>query len=420
MNNIKIMSRIKPITNKNEESCIHVNENEKVIQLIKCQKRYLKTSNFKYDYKFDKVFDEKSDNLDIYNYCSIDILKHMLKQQKNVMFYVYGHTGSGKTHTILGNSNEKGFLELILKDMIHISKFVNVSVMEIHNNKCYDLLNDKKVITQRENYENSYILSSCKKGSIANQEQINNFKLILKNRRTGVSSENEQSSRSHLIINLEFARRSLKILDLAGCEKAKQSICKDREEFKENGEINQSLFVLKECIRALIDGKKHIPFRRCELTKVLKDSFDSKNKTYVLSTITQEVRNSQVNLDVLNYISNIKKIKIGDIQTNLPYINFNMQCSPRFKYIKYKKSLLNTFNEHENLLLNEMFEKNTTSNLFEKYVEIIDKKKKLLEAYKSLPPIIPEPPPRMTPKERSAKLKHINYVISNIMKNFEK
>ena len=82
----------------------------------------------------------------------------MLKQQKNVMFYVYGHTGSGKTHSILGNSNEEGFLGLILKDMITIGKFVNVSVMEIHNNKCYDLLNDKKVIVQRENYENNYVL----------------------------------------------------------------------------------------------------------------------------------------------------------------------------------------------------------------------------------------------------------------------
>ena len=42
MNNIKIMSRIKPIFNNNEESCVRENNNE--IQLIKCQKRYLKTS----------------------------------------------------------------------------------------------------------------------------------------------------------------------------------------------------------------------------------------------------------------------------------------------------------------------------------------------------------------------------------------
>jgi hypothetical protein len=406
------MSRIKPILNKNEESCVNVNENE--IQLIKCQKRYLKTSNFKYSYNFDKVFDEKCDNLDIYHYFSVDVLKHMMKNRKNVMFYVYGHTGSGKTHTILGNSKEEGFLGLILRDMIDIGKLVKVSVMEIHNNKCYDLLNNKKVIVQRENYENNYVLSSCKQETIINNEQINKFKVNLKNRRTGISSENDQSSRSHLIINIEFAKKTLKILDLAGCEKARRSLCKDRYEFKENGEINQSLFVLKECIRALIDGKKHIPFRRCELTKVLKDSFDPKNKTFVMSTISQEIRNSQINLDVLNYICNIKKIKFSDIQSNLPYINFNMQSSPRIKYLKFKKSILNTFVEQENVILNEMFEKNTTANLFEKYVEIIDKKKKLLDAYKPTQNLIPKPPPRMTPKERSAKLKNINYIISNI------
>ena len=68
-------------------------------------------------------------------------------------------------------------------------------------------------------------------------------------------------------------------MDLAGCEKAKTSICENRRDFKENGGINQSLFALKECIRALLQKKSHIPYRRCELTKVLKQAFYKNNKT---------------------------------------------------------------------------------------------------------------------------------------------
>ena len=49
-----------------------------------------------------------SSNIFIYNHISIEILKSIIKHNKNVTFYVYGQTGSGKTHTILGDHKKKG------------------------------------------------------------------------------------------------------------------------------------------------------------------------------------------------------------------------------------------------------------------------------------------------------------------------
>lgn len=40
----------------------------------------------------------------------------------------------------------------------------------------------------------------------------------------------------------------------------------------DGAQINKSLLALKECIRALDQGKGHTPFRK-KLTMVLKDSF---------------------------------------------------------------------------------------------------------------------------------------------------
>ena len=71
-------------------------------------KAYLNNYVVDCKYKLDRVFDDGYLNLDVYNALSVDILRNVLKLNKNVTFYVYGQTGSGKTHTILGDHKVKG------------------------------------------------------------------------------------------------------------------------------------------------------------------------------------------------------------------------------------------------------------------------------------------------------------------------
>lgn len=100
-----------------------------------------------------------------------------------------------------------------------------------------------------------------------------------KNRSTGSTLMNSDSSRSHSIFTIALEmlsnqcggikRGKLNLVDLAGSERqAKTGATGDR--LKEATKINLSLMALGNVISALVDGKsKHIPYRDSKLTRLL-------------------------------------------------------------------------------------------------------------------------------------------------------
>lgn len=53
---------------------------------------------------------------------------------------------------------------------------------------------------------------------------------------------------------------------MAGNERGADTKFSTKQTQKDGAEINKSLLSLKECIRAMDQGKKHIPFRGSKLT----------------------------------------------------------------------------------------------------------------------------------------------------------
>lgn len=139
-------------------------------------------------------------------------------------------------------------------------------------------------------------------------------------RSTGSTGANEESSRSHAILQLvvkkaqegkegkEISRVVGKIsfIDLAGSERGADTTDNDRQTRMEGAEINKSLLALKECIRALDNEQNHIPFRGSKLTEVLRDSFVGDSRTVMISCISPNAGSCEHTLNTLRYADRVK------------------------------------------------------------------------------------------------------------------
>jgi kinesin family protein 2/24 len=102
----------------------------------------------------------------------------------------------------------------------------------------------------------------------------------------------------------------LSFIDLAGSERAADTIDQDKQTRIDGAEINKSLLALKECIRALDQQLDHLPFRGSKLTQVLKDSFVGQNcMTLMIANISPSSGSVEHTLNTLRYAYRVKELK---------------------------------------------------------------------------------------------------------------
>lgn len=158
-------------------------------------------------------------------------------------------------------------------------------------------------------------------------------------RSTGSTGANEESSRSHAILQIvvkkhrdpsegirSFQRRAsvrpeevedgkivgkFSFIDLAGSERGADTTDNDKQTRMEGAEINKSLLALKECIRALDQDLGHIPFRGSKLTEVLRDSFVGNSLTVMISCISPGSASVEHTLNTLRYADRVKGLSKG-------------------------------------------------------------------------------------------------------------
>ena len=244
-----------------------------------------------------------------------------------VSCFAYGQTGSGKTYTMIGdNSNNlsnPGFYLLSAYDVfafLQKKEFSDleiwVSFYEIYCNKLFDLLNDKNFLQAREDGKGNICIVGLVEKQIINMKNLMSIiDFGLKSRTTGVTGANDDSSRSHAIHQILLREQNgdthgkISFIDLAGSERAVDTIDTNKQTKIDGAEINKSLLALKECIRAMDQGSLHKPFRGSKLTLVLIDSFIGNCNTLMIANISPCLSCSEHTLNTLRYADRVKELR---------------------------------------------------------------------------------------------------------------
>ncbi|KAG5496868.1 hypothetical protein GH5_01374 [Leishmania sp. Ghana 2012 LV757] len=276
------------------------------------------------DYIFDNAFGAEATNEEVYAHSVKELLTVSLSGGSASCF-AYGQTGSGKTYTMIGTDTEKGLYLQAAADLferLRPGQQLCVSFFEIYCNSLYDLLNRRHPIVLREDANRRVNICGVTWCTVAAVEEL--WQLVqsgMEQRRTGATTANEHSSRSHAVLSLRIKDSlhpdftgTINFVDLAGSERAADTAAHGRLTRLEGAEINKSLLALKECIRALDEKKKHVPFRGSRLTEVLRDSFTGNSKTVMIATVSPSSVNHEHTNNTLRYAFRVKGLSIASVE----------------------------------------------------------------------------------------------------------
>uniref|UniRef100_A0A8C1W1S5 Kinesin family member 13Ba n=1 Tax=Cyprinus carpio TaxID=7962 RepID=A0A8C1W1S5_CYPCA len=298
---------------------------------------------FAYDYCFwsmDESETEKFAGQDVVFQCLGESLLHNAFQGYNACIFAYGQTGSGKSYTMMGSADQPGLIPRLCSSLFERtiqhqreeeSFTVEVSYMEIYNEKVRDLLDPKgsrQALRVREHKVLGPYVDGLSRLAVESYKDIESLMSEgNKSRTVAATNMNEESSRSHAVFNIILTHTlkdlqsgtsgekvsKLSLVDLAGSERAAKTGAAG-ERLKEGSNINKSLTTLGLVISALADqgaGKnknKFVPYRDSVLTWLLKDSLGGNSRTAMVATVSPAADNYDETLSTLRYADRAKSI----------------------------------------------------------------------------------------------------------------
>ncbi|EDQ90460.1 uncharacterized protein MONBRDRAFT_1417, partial [Monosiga brevicollis MX1] len=222
----------------------------------------------------------------------------------NVCLIAYGQTGSGKTYTMMGTPENPGVNRRAVKELIrimsereHIEYEMQVSLMEIYNEKIIDLLSTDVSDNSKSTLEVGlpFVADLIKRPVKTEAEVLQALADGDNNRHVASTKMNSHSSRSHLLLQIytmgrdsvsgEITRGKLTLVDLAGSERVAKTDATGQR-LVEAAAINKSLSSLGQVFGSLRSGQGHVPYRNCKLTHILEDSLGGDAKTCVFVNVS--------------------------------------------------------------------------------------------------------------------------------------
>nr|XP_055186814.1 kinesin-like protein KIFC1 isoform X2 [Nyctereutes procyonoides] len=293
----------------------------------------------RHDFSFDRVFPPGSRQDEVFE--EIAMLVQSALDGYPVCIFAYGQTGSGKTFTMEGGPGRdpqvEGLIPRALRHLFSVAQELGgqgwtysfvASYVEIYNETVRDLLatgtrkgqggeceirragpgSEELTVTNAR-----YVPVSCEK------EVEALLHLAHQNRAVARTSQNERSSRSHSVFQLQISGEhtgrglqcgaSLNLVDLAGSERLDPSLALgpgERERLRETQAINSSLSTLGLVIMALSNKESHIPYRNSKLTYLLQNSLGGSAKMLMFVNISPLEENVSESLNSLRFASKVQ------------------------------------------------------------------------------------------------------------------
>ncbi|KAK4585605.1 hypothetical protein RGQ29_023027 [Quercus rubra] len=302
-------------------------------------------------FTFDSVADVEATQEDIFQLVGAPLIENCMAGFNSSVF-AYGQTGSGKTYTIWGPANalleenlssdqggltprvfERLFARINEEQIKRAEEKVNYqchcSFLEIYNEQITDLLDpNQRNLQIREDVKSGVYVENLTEEYVGTMKDVTRLLIKgLSNRRTGATSINAESSRSHTVFTCVVESRCkskadglstcktsrINLVDLAGSERQKLTgAAGDR--LKEAGNINRSLSQLGNLINILAEvsqtGKqRHIPYRDSRLTFLLQESLGGNAKLAMVCAISPAQSCKSETFSTLRFAQRAKAIK---------------------------------------------------------------------------------------------------------------
>ncbi|XP_077566628.1 kinesin-like protein KIF13B [Stigmatopora nigra] len=349
--NVKVAVRVRPMNRREKDlstKCVIEMEGNQTIlhpaiaSLSKGDPRN-QPKVFAYDHCFwsmDECQKDKFAGQEVVFQCLGESLLDNAFMGYNACIFAYGQTGSGKSYTMMGSAEQPGLIPRLCSSLfsrtVQESRegegfTIEVSYMEIYNEKVRDLLDPKgnrQALRVREHNVLGPYVDGLSRLAVASYKDIESLMSEgNKSRTVAATNMNEESSRSHAVFNIILTHTlmdlksgtkgekvsKLSLVDLAGSERAAKTGAAG-ERLKEGSNINKSLSTLGLVISALADqgaGKnrsKFVPYRDSVLTWLLKDSLGGNSLTAMVATISPAADNYDETLSTLRYADRAKSI----------------------------------------------------------------------------------------------------------------
>ncbi|XP_020854999.1 kinesin-like protein KIFC1 isoform X1 [Phascolarctos cinereus] len=305
----------------------------------------------RYDFSFDRVFLPGSKQNEVFE--EVSLLVQSALDGYPVCIFAYGQTGSGKTFTMEGgpggDPQVEGLIPRAVRHLFSVARKLEAqgwsytfvaSYVEIYNETIRDLLacvgGAQKC--QGVEYEirlagpgsKELIVTNAQYVPVSCEEEVESLlHLARQNRAVARTTQNEQSSRSHSVFQLQISGKHmgqnlhcaapLNLVDLAGSERLDSGLSTgpgDRERLKETQAINSSLSTLGLVIMALSNKESHVPYRNSKLTYLLQNSLRGSAKMLMFVNISPLEENFSESLNSLRFASKVNQCVIGTARAN--------------------------------------------------------------------------------------------------------